>query len=530
MIRPLHTVVSWAVVGLMLTSGITGFVALSGGDAEARGFRSSRFRSSRRSWGGSSRRRSTYRPSTRRSAPSTRPPTRRRSVPSGTRSTTTTRGRRPSSTGSSAARTLYRANQARRMTGRGSRYGSRRMMGGTASRLAYRRAASMGLAFATYALARDHFARTHLSRYPVGFAAEPAPRPSYVPATSEVNGEQRPVVWSSTLQSYAVQKNGKLVPYDLKADRAATSSLMATAGYYWGPKGGSSSVRSSSSGGWFWLIALAVGAGLFVFLLIVAFVVLRAIKRSLLGATPKAKSLAASRQALAPPPGIRHDDAAHPDYWMQLAVDDFVVIHDFQAFEDALDGPAGVRYGDDFRVASLVRFRGATGAWDAVLAELQQIGEQPLFLLAWREGGPTHLSVYYAPNGFKPGTRTELLDRDETWLFEEPTRDDWRPGELAFNHEVTHVGTAADGTEVEQAFTQLPGGEAAAGATPEPGPRTLEAATVMRWRCAAAEKNPLMLVTELGAGPDMAGGQLRLWLGTPVDRREVEVTPAKIRS
>ena len=215
---------------------------------------------------------------------------------------------------------------------------------------------------------------------------------------------------------------------------------------------------------------------------------------------------------------------------MQLSIGDFVVIHDFQAFEDALDGPKGVAYGDDFRVKSLVRLRGASGTWDAVLTELQQMGQQPLHLMAWRERGYTQLSVYYAPKGFVPGTRTELLDRDEIWPFQEPTRDDWRAGELAFNREVTHTGTAADGSETEQAFMLMPGGAAAAAATQEPKPKTLEAATVVRWRCDAASKNPLMLMLEMGAGPDMAGGHLRLLMGTPVDAHEVEITPGAIRT
>ncbi|MCO4760855.1 MAG: hypothetical protein KC502_05085 [Myxococcales bacterium] len=373
-------------------------------------------------------------------------------------------------------------------------------------------------------MARSHFQTTHAARYPTAFSVRPTTRPAYIPKTTLVGGVATPVRWSNSLHRYGVRKNGHMAPYQLWSDRAATSGLMTSAGYFWGPK------PKSASGGWGLFIGLAIGGVIFFVLIFIGFLVLRAIRKSLTGGGPK-KVTASKRQPILPPPGLRHDEPMHPDYWMQLAIGDFVVIHDFQAFEDALDGPKGVRYGDDFRIKSLIRLRGAAaGSWDGVLAELEQMGLQSLWLLAWRQGGQTQLSVYYAPTGFEPGTRTALLDRDETWPFQEPTSDDWRPGELAYNHEVTHVGTGADGAETEQRFVQLPGGPAAAGSSSEPGAANLQAATVVRWRCADAPHNPLMLLLEQGASADMAGGHLRLWLGTPVDSHEVGVTPVSVRS
>lgn len=518
---------------LVLATAVTSVWAALPDDADARGFRRSRFRSSRRSWSHSSRR-STYKPRTRarptrRYKPRTQPT--RRYKP---RSTRTNRRRRATTTRRGSRSPFRVGRRGRRLGSRSRGVRTSRWLGTPYSpSQAYRRAARVGLAFATVELARAHFRSHHQGEYPVSFPTEPRARPAYVPETTRVNKESRPVVWDARHTRYAVQRKGELVPYDPLADKAVGPRVMARAGYYWGPKPVASRVRSSRArrGGVSWIVVLVVGALLFVFFLIIGLILRMLIRKALKPrAGPGGTALARrGKQALLPPPPPRQHEPDHPDYWLYLQPGDLLAVNDMQAFEDVLEGAHGSSYGIDFQVQSTQRMRSATNHWEAVLCELkhleQQPGEQPLWLLAWRERGATTLSVYYAPEGFTPGTRADLLDREETWLFEEPTRDDWRPNELRINAEVEHVGTRRDGSEEAQRFGQLPGGPAVGGLTAEPGPRILEAVQVVRWRCDTAEKNPLMLLIERGGTGRMEGGTLRLLLGTEVRGNELDVTP-----
>ena len=388
----------------------------------------------------------------------------------------------------------------------------------------YQRAMRRGLYFATFALASRHFLGSQdSSKFPVTFANKPSKRPYYIPKTTSLDGRQYPVVWSPKTGGYVIEKDGQVIAYGPMKDFATQRLMMSRSGYFWGAVPSQSHGRRSSSGWLSKLITLAV----LIIMIASMVVVFTRLKRKFSGQSGSRHRR--GRVAVGPPSGPRQHEPDHPHFWLQVEVGDMISVNDMQSWTDMLKAANASTFGQDFVVRSALRMRAIDDHWQSALFGIDQLsampGDQSLWMLVWRQAGQVELSVYYTPKGIQLGTRADMLDRGDNWLFEPPSGDDWMPNDLQFVHQVTHSGTNESGTEVEQVFKQSAAPAAFGLATAYPGNRSVRSLRLVRWRCPEAMHNPLMLLVEFGAMERMEGGHLQLLLGTSVRPDELDVPP-----
>ncbi len=127
----------------------------------------------------------------------------------------------------------------------GSVWGSRQAPSGAApasqprlatSRSLYDNARSKGTLYSNQGEASSAFRQKYGSSYSSTFAAEPASRPSYIPATTMIGGRSAGVMWNPGLGGYGYFDSllGRWMLYDAIGDVAMATGLMAGHGYAWG--------------------------------------------------------------------------------------------------------------------------------------------------------------------------------------------------------------------------------------------------------------------------------------------------------
>lgn len=157
----------------------------------------------------------------------------------------------------------------------------------------------------------------------------------------------------------------------------------------------------------------------------------------------------------APSRGAAAFDKGTADFWRAVKGGDFLSLGDAEAFSARL--AAGTISAQDYLVGDIRDFelvgkeggraaRGAASARDgrsprAAAAtresyrfiELTKEGSGPLYLALVAGPGRFELRLYFIPSGLESGTRDELLDRGETWLFLPPADpEDFDASELEY--------------------------------------------------------------------------------------------------
>jgi hypothetical protein len=134
--------------------------------------------------------------------------------------------------------------------------------------------------------------------------------------------------------------------------------------------------------------------------------------------------------------------------------------------------------------------------------------------------------LYFEPaDRFEPGTREEILNRGDNFIFLEPETDNFEPSDLEFSERVFYGGRDYDGEGDPTLF-----GEATISPQPQGLPSLMFTAIRELW-CRDAD-NPRMMIIEIdGVTPDgegIDGGLIRLWLGRPLGDNDFEVIPGRL--
>ncbi|MFA6508791.1 MAG: hypothetical protein WCT14_22020 [Treponemataceae bacterium] len=132
-------------------------------------------------------------------------------------------------------------------------------------------------------------------------------------------------------------------------------------------------------------------------------------------------------------PKKENADRSQAAFWNSIALGDFVSLSDFQSMADSGGSSLDCRVlgirdievkdsGDDERV--LARYR---------LHELEGPKNTTLFFLVISSGEEFELRNYFIPSEFTSGTRDDLVDSEQTWLFlPPPNPDDFVSSDLEF--------------------------------------------------------------------------------------------------
>jgi hypothetical protein len=244
-------------------------------------------------------------------------------------------------------------------------------------------------------------------------------------------------------------------------------------------------------------------------------------------------------------------DPSGAEYWRAVKGGDFIALRDAQSFESRLagggDSSAEFAVGQVRRFALLGRERLAAGPGRAAprpdgeyrFIELQREGSGPLYLTLIQSEENFALRLYFIPSGMTCGTRDELIDAGQTWLFlPPPDPEDFLSSQLEYAPypdvpEIKEAGLS-EGQFLTRKFIFSPLGPgkslyAMADDTGAP-------AIITEYQGEAppgeeAPANPLLLVLEEGwmredgTLPD-EGGYLTPMLGAPIRPEDLELFPA----
>jgi hypothetical protein len=236
-------------------------------------------------------------------------------------------------------------------------------------------------------------------------------------------------------------------------------------------------------------------------------------------------------------PGGPAADKASPAFWRALKTGDFVGVSDAEAFAAALAEGGGSSV--DYTVGDIRRFalRGpgdpaARGEYRFV--ELRGGGPGPLYLAVVDLPESLELRLYFIPAGLESGTRDELIDRGETWLFlPPPDPDDFRASELEYAPypDVPELAERDRGLGRKFVFSRV-GTASNYGESLD----TRSPVIITEYEASAPEgesgpANPLLLVLEEGwmrsdgTQPE-EGGYLTILLGKTASAADLDVYPA----
>lgn len=98
----------------------------------------------------------------------------------------------------------------------------------------YEIAKSSGKAFTTKSEALEHFKKTEASKYTTTFKTEPKTRPTYIPKTYSVGGQNVNIVYHNGGYGYYHPVTHTWMEYSVMHDMAMMSMLMGNHGYYVG--------------------------------------------------------------------------------------------------------------------------------------------------------------------------------------------------------------------------------------------------------------------------------------------------------
>ena len=217
------------------------------------------------------------------------------------------------------------------------------------------------------------------------------------------------------------------------------------------------------------------------------------------------------------------EEKESPQFWRELKPGSTISLTDEQALDDSMQSGQGVS-ARDYVVRERRSIKQLEGPLEWQLFDVED-GEERLWFLVKIVDADIALRVYFEAEGFEPGTRAELIDREMSWLFQEPEDpDDFRFNELTYAKEIIQ-DVEVDGEGMEVHFRIKLQGEQHGACTHEPQqswPQVMMA-TVVEYATEQACANPELLLLELGGEEGEDGGVITLLLGCGLRLSEVDV-------
>ncbi len=414
-------------------------------------------------------------------------------------------------------------------------------------RALYNQARTQGTAFSNRDSAASDFKSRYGSQYTSRFSREPSARPTYIPQSTMVGGRSVTVIYNGGFGGYGYYHplTHAWIMYDMMADAAMMNMMMSNRGYYYGAP---PPVVYTSYFPWGFFF-------FFIFAFIVVAIIVSSIRRRRAqevvyvdpysGATV-IETYEEPVYAPAPPSApvygsapVYHTPDRHVEEpvfsigspWGGITLDSVIMLSDQQAIQDSIKAGNGAVP----RNYTVVGIRTIVEQRQMATWKLYRLNdsEQELWLMAKMVDGATDLRVYYAlpDDSFHPGNRRDLIERGDTWLFQQPADPQhFTYDALEYTYAIT--GPSEDGKPPVTFALKEQGvlNGAMTAEPPEPGIVNPIFVTLAEYQAPdGATDNPELLLLEIGGvdidgnGDNPYGGLITLWQGAAMDENEIEV-------
>lgn len=228
-------------------------------------------------------------------------------------------------------------------------------------------------------------------------------------------------------------------------------------------------------------------------------------------------------------------DKNTPDFWRDIKPGSTITLSDEQSINESISQGLGVN-GLDFVVDSILVIRQGEGLAEWYFYNLGE-EDQEVYLVAKLVGQHLDLGVYFEPDEFPPGNRRDLVDRGDTWIFDEPENlDDFTYDELKYCNELimsldlNNTGSDDEDDLVDVHF-KMKGQSVQYGSckhVPDQSGIGRIMASIVEYSTDRAYENPNTILIELGGEKSDDGGLISLLSGCPINLSEVDVLKSQI--
>jgi hypothetical protein len=214
-------------------------------------------------------------------------------------------------------------------------------------------------------------------------------------------------------------------------------------------------------------------------------------------------------------------------FWRNLKVGSTVILKDEQTLQDMIAGGEALASGRDYHLEEAWRIRESRdiAEWQFLRIRSPK-DEDATWLLIKSAGDKMSAGVYFEADGFESATRSELLQQDVFWIFNEP-RDpsNYKPLDLEYASHL-YFNLELDGEVREVEFTKLGNREFHGNALVDPPQRDSDRmlGSVAEYETMLAVPNPKVVFFEAGL-PGADGGLIRMLQGAEIPIGDIEVLP-----
>jgi len=391
------------------------------------------------------------------------------------------------------------------------------------------KAQSNGTLFSNRSEAVNDFRSKYGSQYTSNFASQPSVRPDYIPQSTNVNGTTYNINYNSGYGSYGYMMGGRWMVYNALADAAMLSVLMPRHSYYYPPQGYASGGYSSSGPSCFtWIILLLVFVA--VVWIIRKFFASRQpqVQVTTSYGSPQPISYNRAPPAKAPwmspakPPAKSGSDSYTPEYWQALKTGTIVTLNDELAMQESQEklGKVG---GLSYTIIETRRLRESRDMASWTMHQLKgnyaPFDTQRLWLVVKVVDREMSLGVFEQVKELSPGTRKQLVNRGDIWLFQKPKdENNFLCNDLLYTMDITRN---INGSDV--VYSQKPQGELHGMLSVDPPQSGVgqTMATIVEYATDVETDNTELLVLEIGDSDD--GGNITIYEGGPINPAEIDV-------
>ncbi len=224
-------------------------------------------------------------------------------------------------------------------------------------------------------------------------------------------------------------------------------------------------------------------------------------------------------------------DKDSPRFWRDIRPGSTVTLSDEQSIADSMKRGEGVK-GMDYIVESVLKIRQEDGLAEWLLLKLDD-EEQDVYLAVKIVDNDFSLLIYFEPVEFPPGNRRDIVERGDTWIFQEPDNpDDFEYDELEFVSEIIwNVDVEEEGEVVEREITYRIKGQGVlyGSSTHDPTQAGLVRimAAVVEYTADKDCANPELMLLELGGEHGEEGGLISMLVGCRINKTEVDVLKSR---
>lgn len=398
--------------------------------------------------------------------------------------------------------------------------------GSQVDQAALSRARTQGTIFNSRADAERAFERDYANRFPSTFPREPNTRPSHIPQSTTVDGRSYDVTYNPRYRGYGYMRDGGWVAYNTFRDVALLSMLMGQHGYVYGGQDRQGTADGSGESGGMGRPSFGAGSGLLILLLLIGGWAMIPRRRG----GYRLDSQTAPIQTMNRPRENRLNTDWTPysiRFWRNLKPGSTIILKDEQTLEDMIRSGESISTGRDYLLEEVWRIRESRDVAEWQFFRIRSPhDEDATWLLIKSAGEQLSAGVYFEADGFESGTRRELLDRNQYWVFNEPRN----PAEFQLldlnyaSHLYFNLELHGEIREVE--FAKLGNMEFHGHVSADPPQRDMDrmTGTVAEYETMLPVPNPRVAFFEAGL-PHGDGGLIRMLQGAGIRMSDLEVLP-----